>query len=101
MIDISISSPTSLIFTDGSSKSIGINTHCQCYDTPFQKKPDKLRVRKHQHFPYTIMSNGTNRNVLTVATVSVIGGLVAYAVYFDYKRRNDVTFRKQLRALFY
>lgn len=34
--------------------------------------------------------------VLTVAGVTVLGGLVAYAVYFDYKRRNDVEFRKRL-----
>ncbi|EPT03618.1 hypothetical protein FOMPIDRAFT_1022232 [Fomitopsis schrenkii] len=35
--------------------------------------------------------------VLTVAGVTVLGGLVAYAVYFDYKRRNDVEFRKRLK----
>ncbi|KAH7931323.1 MAS20-domain-containing protein [Leucogyrophana mollusca] len=34
--------------------------------------------------------------ILTVASVAV-GSLVAYAVYFDYKRRNDASFRKQLR----
>ena len=33
----------------------------------------------------------------TVATVTLLGGLVAYAVYFDYRRRNDVDFRKKLR----
>lgn len=35
--------------------------------------------------------------VYTVAGITVLGGLVAYAVYFDYKRRNDVEFRKKLR----
>ncbi|KAH9938334.1 MAS20-domain-containing protein [Fomitopsis serialis] len=35
--------------------------------------------------------------VLTVAGVTVLGGLVAYAVYFDYRRRNDSDFRKRLR----
>ncbi|KIK29127.1 hypothetical protein PISMIDRAFT_672528 [Pisolithus microcarpus 441] len=34
--------------------------------------------------------------MLTVAGIAV-GGLVAYAVYFDYKRRTDANFRKQLR----
>lgn len=34
--------------------------------------------------------------ILTVASVAV-GGIVAYAVYFDYKRRTDANFRKQLR----
>ncbi|KAI6024482.1 hypothetical protein EDC04DRAFT_2723876 [Pisolithus marmoratus] len=34
--------------------------------------------------------------MLTVAGIAV-GGLVAYAVYFDYKRRTDTNFRKQLR----
>ncbi|KAF7302101.1 SET domain-containing protein [Mycena indigotica] len=34
--------------------------------------------------------------LLTVAGISVCG-LVAYAIYFDYKRRTDTTFRKQLR----
>ncbi|KAF7324612.1 SET domain-containing protein [Mycena kentingensis (nom. inval.)] len=33
---------------------------------------------------------------LTVAGLTVCG-LIAYAVYFDYKRRNDTAFRKQLR----
>jgi import receptor subunit TOM20 len=37
------------------------------------------------------------RAVLTLTTLTVLGGLVAYAVYFDYKRRNDVDFRKKLR----
>ena len=36
--------------------------------------------------------------MLTVAGVAV-GSLVAYAVYFDYKRRTDSTFRRQLRTL--
>jgi import receptor subunit TOM20 len=34
--------------------------------------------------------------ILTISGVT-IAGLLAYAVYFDYKRRNDVEFRKQLR----
>ncbi|KAF9226766.1 MAS20-domain-containing protein [Gyrodon lividus] len=34
--------------------------------------------------------------MLTVVGIAV-GGLVAYAVYFDYKRRTDATFRRQLR----
>ncbi|KAI0796857.1 hypothetical protein C8Q75DRAFT_214382 [Abortiporus biennis] len=35
--------------------------------------------------------------VFTVAGVTVLGGLLAYAVYFDYKRRNDAEFRRKLR----
>ncbi|KIM63614.1 hypothetical protein SCLCIDRAFT_1214007 [Scleroderma citrinum Foug A] len=34
--------------------------------------------------------------MLTVAGIAV-GGLVAYAVYFDYRRRTDANFRKHLR----
>ena len=34
---------------------------------------------------------------VTVASVTVATGVLAYAVYFDYKRRNDTTFRKKLR----
>ncbi|KAG1806501.1 uncharacterized protein HD556DRAFT_1322289 [Suillus plorans] len=34
--------------------------------------------------------------IMTVASVAV-GGVLAYAVYFDYKRRTDANFRKQLR----
>ena len=34
---------------------------------------------------------------VTVAGVTVATGVLAYAVYFDYKRRNDTTFRKKLR----
>jgi len=38
--------------------------------------------------------------MLTVAGIAV-GGLVAYAVYFDYRRRTDANFRKQLRTCFF
>ena len=41
------------------------------------------------------MAQTTNYVALTAVTVAV--GLAAYAVYFDYKRRNDVEFRKKLR----
>lgn len=34
--------------------------------------------------------------MLTVAGVAA-AGLIAYAVYFDYRRRNDGDFRKKLR----
>jgi uncharacterized membrane protein YebE (DUF533 family) len=34
---------------------------------------------------------------VTVAGVTVATGVLAYAVYFDYKRRNDTSFRKKLR----
>jgi len=37
------------------------------------------------------------RAVWTLTTLTLLGGLVAYAVYFDYKRRNDADFRKKLR----
>jgi import receptor subunit TOM20 len=36
----------------------------------------------------------------TIAAISVgtvVTGFVAYAAYFDYKRRNDAEFRKQLK----
>ena len=38
-----------------------------------------------------------NTTLVTVAAVTVLGGLFAYAVYFDHKRRNDIEFRKNLR----
>ncbi|KAH9927200.1 MAS20-domain-containing protein [Epithele typhae] len=34
---------------------------------------------------------------LTITAVTVLGGLVAYAVWFDHRRRNDKDFRKKLR----
>jgi import receptor subunit TOM20 len=37
-------------------------------------------------------------SALTIAGITVATGLLAYAVYFDYKRRNDAAFRKKLRA---
>lgn len=40
----------------------------------------------------------SSRTIFSVAAVTVLGGLVAYAVYFDYKRRNDIEFRKKLRT---
>jgi len=48
----------------------------------------------------SIMDNRSSTTYLTVAAVTVAAGLAAYAVYFDYKRRNDVEFRKQLSKLF-
>jgi len=42
------------------------------------------------------MSSSRTQSVLTIAGVTAVG-LAAYAVYFDYKRRNDEGFRKKLR----
>ena len=44
-------------------------------------------------------SNSRTWSALTVAGLTVAGGVLAYAVYFDYKRRNDTEFRKKLRTL--
>ncbi|KIM46488.1 hypothetical protein M413DRAFT_24207 [Hebeloma cylindrosporum] len=38
-----------------------------------------------------------NKSYITVAVVTLAAGLAAYAVYFDYRRRNDVEFRKKLK----
>ena len=43
-------------------------------------------------------SSSRTSTVITAAAVTVLGGLVAYAVYFDYKRWNDSDFRKKLRT---
>jgi import receptor subunit TOM20 len=44
----------------------------------------------------------SGRNVtttaLTVAGVTFVTGAIAYALYFDHKRRTDVEFRRELRA---
>ncbi|KAJ7693832.1 hypothetical protein B0H17DRAFT_1058405, partial [Mycena rosella] len=45
--------------------------------------------------PATNMTSRTG-TVLTIAGISLCG-LVAYAVYFDYKRRTDADFRKKIR----
>ncbi|KAM6496192.1 hypothetical protein JOM56_008898 [Amanita muscaria] len=42
-------------------------------------------------------SSRTNTTALTIAGLTIAGSILAYAVYFDYKRRNDVEFRKKLR----
>ena len=39
--------------------------------------------------------------IFTVAAVAIAAGLAAYAVYFDYKRRNDVDFRRKLSKCLY
>ncbi|KAF9266257.1 MAS20-domain-containing protein [Marasmius fiardii PR-910] len=36
-------------------------------------------------------------SILTIAGITLITGFVAYAAYFDYKRRNDAGFRKNLK----
>ena len=38
--------------------------------------------------------------IFTVAGVAIAAGLAAYAVYFDYKRRNDADFRRKLSKSF-
>ena len=39
-------------------------------------------------------------SIFTVAAFAFAAGLAAYAVYFDYKRRNDVDFRRKLSKSF-
>ncbi|KAI0089146.1 hypothetical protein BDY19DRAFT_944404 [Irpex rosettiformis] len=45
----------------------------------------------------TMSANSRTWSALTIAGITVAGGVLAYAVYFDYKRRNDTEFRKKLR----
>lgn len=42
-----------------------------------------------------------NKSYITVAVVTIAAGFAAYAVYFDYRRRNDVEFRKKLSLFFF
>ncbi|KAG8959694.1 hypothetical protein FRC00_001335 [Tulasnella sp. 408] len=39
----------------------------------------------------------STKSALTIAAATVVGGVIAYAAYFDYRRRHDATFRKKLR----
>ena len=41
-----------------------------------------------------------DRRSTVFAVLAVATGIIAYAVYFDYKRRNDVDFRKELSKSF-
>ncbi|KAG8904721.1 hypothetical protein FRB99_001307 [Tulasnella sp. 403] len=43
-------------------------------------------------------SSISTRSAITIASLTVVGGIIAYAAYFDYKRRNDPSFRKKLRS---
>ncbi|PFH49247.1 hypothetical protein AMATHDRAFT_48863 [Amanita thiersii Skay4041] len=42
-------------------------------------------------------SSKSTSSVLTIAGITLVTGFLAYAVYFDYRRRNDTGFRKKLR----
>lgn len=44
------------------------------------------------------MSETKSRNILAIAAATVATGVLAYIVYFDYKRRNDAQFRRKLRG---
>jgi mitochondrial import receptor subunit TOM20 len=44
------------------------------------------------------VSTRSTWSIITIAGVTIASGVLAYAVYFDYKRRNDTEFRKQLRT---
>jgi import receptor subunit TOM20 len=35
--------------------------------------------------------------IITISVGTIAAGLVAYAIYFDHRRRNDPDFRKQLK----
>ncbi|EJD01142.1 MAS20-domain-containing protein [Fomitiporia mediterranea MF3/22] len=44
------------------------------------------------------MSRPSTSSILTITGITILGGFVAYAAYFDYKRRNDPTFRRKIRT---
>ncbi|KAL5530712.1 TOM20 [Sanghuangporus sanghuang] len=44
------------------------------------------------------MNRPSSFSVLAVAGITVLGGIVAYAAYFDYKRRSDPSFRRKIRT---
>lgn len=46
------------------------------------------------------MSSSSSSKATTAVAITgaaLVGSLLAYAAYFDYKRRNDLEFRKKLR----
>jgi import receptor subunit TOM20 len=45
------------------------------------------------------MSNSSIKTstIVAISAGTIVTGLLAYAAYFDYKRRNDPNFRKQLK----
>lgn len=45
-----------------------------------------------------VLQTSTGKWTLVVALAGVAAAAVGYAVYFDHKRRHDVSFRKQLRT---
>lgn len=53
-------------------------------------------IFRHCHPAFAVAAMKTSTAV-TVAGVTVATGALAYAMYFDYKRRTDTTFRKKLR----
>jgi len=48
----------------------------------------------------TSIMDSKSTTYITAAAVTIAAGLAVYAVYFDYKRRNDVDFRKKLSMSF-
>jgi hypothetical protein len=60
------------------------------------------RSRKHAascrpDFQLTMSSSLKPSTIAAISVGTVVTGFVAYAVYFDHKRRNDPDFRKQLK----
>jgi import receptor subunit TOM20 len=51
------------------------------------------------HHPHSTHNQPAMRasTVLSVTGVTLVTGFLGYAVYFDYKRRNDPAFRTKLR----
>ena len=44
------------------------------------------------------LSDMKTSTIFTITGATILTGAVAYAVWFDNKRRNDASFRKQLRT---
>jgi len=55
------------------------------------------RAQRRRRRRVSTMSGPSTSTILTITGVTLIGGFLAYATYFDYKRRSDPTFRKRLR----
>lgn len=84
-------SPFSRVVAQSSGLTNSNLTAIQVKLTPFHSK--------HPHLTLTMPTR--NQLIATSVAVGLVGGFVGYAAWFDYKRRNDEGFRRQLSEFFW
>jgi hypothetical protein len=79
-------------------QKVPLRHHTTAIHTAHSPLPYRSSTRKsYQAFSFTMASSLKPSTIAAITAGTVVTGLLAYAVYFDHKRRNDPEFRKQIK----